>query len=125
MLRLAILAPAESRSSPLTKSRPTLKPSRAQGFGGGNLGGDDSFGVGNAAAVHEFSVFAEGDVGRDGVDVSGKDEVGSLAGDAGIDIPAGGGGGALDGAAGQESSRRAQPRAARKSARKSPTAPSW
>ena len=43
----------------------------------------------------KLRVLAEGDVGRNGVHVRGKHQVGRLAGHAGIDIPARTGGGAL------------------------------
>jgi len=69
----------------------------AKRFSGGNLGSDDALGVRNAATVHEFVVLGEGDVGGDGVQVGGENEVRGMVCGAGIDIPAGTGGGALGG----------------------------
>ena len=59
--RVALFAADEQQANP--------EACRAQSFGSRNLGGDDALGVGNAAAVHEFVVFAEGNVGRHGVHV--------------------------------------------------------
>ncbi len=85
----ATLAPAESRSSPLTKSMPTREAAIAQGLCGRNLRGDDALGIADAAAVHIVSIFAERDVGRNGIKMSGEDEVGGFAGDRRVDVPAG------------------------------------
>ena len=118
------LAPAESRSSPLTNSSPTRNPAARRASAAATCAAMNALGVGHAAAIEELGVLAEGNEGRNGVHVRGEDQVGRLAGGAGVDIPARAGGGALGGlrhrrlfhgpaAAGEES------------ARKSPTAPSW
>ena len=57
-------------------------------FGSGHLGGEDSLGVGDAATVEVFRVFAGGDIGRYGVEVGGKDQVRRFTGGSGIDIRA-------------------------------------
>ena len=82
------MAPAESRSSPLDKQQPNPKSHGPQSLGGGHLGGEDALGVADAAAVQKLLILAEGNVGRNGIHVRGKDQIGRLAGRARIDIPA-------------------------------------
>ena len=96
-LRLATLAPAESRSSPLHKQQPNPESRRPQRLGGGHLRGDDALGVADAAAIQKLVVLAEWDVGRNGVHVRGKHQIGRLARRARIDVPASSGVGALRG----------------------------
>ena len=50
-------------------------PSARKRFGGGDLGGDDPLGVADAAAVEEVGVFAEGEEGRNGIHMGGKNQV--------------------------------------------------
>ena len=84
---VALLAANKQQSNP--KSHGT------KCFGGRNLGGEDALGVADAAAVHKLRILAERNVGRNGVHVRGKDQIGSLAGHACVDVPARAAGGAL------------------------------
>lgn len=60
----------------------------AEAVGGGDLGGDDPFGIAGSAAVKELIVFAEAEEGRDGVHMGGENYIGCDAGECGVDVEA-------------------------------------